>query len=227
MMTALRDKYPINSLTHQAYDSIRSTIVAGTLKPGDPLDERTITGKLKLSRTPAREALVRLEAEGLVESVPRVGMFVRKLDRRERRELMELRGALEAASAAMAAQRIAPAQAEELNTIAEEIDACPFSSDPERNRHLETTFHHYVCSIAGNSEIIRLLHQTHALYLTLFSDDGEGRPSFQEENSTDSHRRLAKEIVGGNPMRAYQVMWEHFGLSDSQRNSAIGHSQEC
>ncbi len=107
-----------------AYERLHASIREGLFQPGSRLREEEVAERLSLSRTPVREALRRLEADGIVEHRPRQGATVRQLDHTEVVELYEMRIVLERTAAEMAAKHGSPAEFDALDdlnaTIAEE-----------------------------------------------------------------------------------------------------------
>jgi len=95
---------------HHAYTEIRSRILSGELAPQEPLSEYQLAGELKISRTPVREALKRLEHEGLVRFVPNRGAFVADVSIRDIVEIYELREQLEGYAAGIAAAEMTLAE---------------------------------------------------------------------------------------------------------------------
>src|SRR5690606_26925418 len=93
-------------LRELAYMEIRSAIVEGRLKPGDPMIETELTEQLGVSRTPLREALALLEHEGLIETIPYKGTFVAGIDRQTFEEILDLRMLLETRAIELAADKI-------------------------------------------------------------------------------------------------------------------------
>ena len=87
-----------------AFAALLDALRRGVFAPGDRLREEDVGQMLGLSRTPVREALRRLEAEGIIEHKPRQGAVIRTLDHSEMVELYEMRGVLERTAAQMAAQ---------------------------------------------------------------------------------------------------------------------------
>ncbi len=83
---------PATPLTEQAYRGIKQEILSNRLPPGAPLPVDRFIREMKLSRTPVREAILRLEREGFVEIRPRLGTFVAQLDLRKIREMYHVRG---------------------------------------------------------------------------------------------------------------------------------------
>src|SRR5262247_3560247 len=86
-------------VTDWVYEELKSAIVDLRLAPGDPLREATLADQLGVSKTPIREALTRLEQEGLVETTSFKGAVVTGYSRRDLREIYELRALLEGAAA--------------------------------------------------------------------------------------------------------------------------------
>ncbi|MEM9108348.1 MAG: GntR family transcriptional regulator [Pseudomonadota bacterium] len=105
-----------------AYDSILMAIRSGEFKPGDRLREEEIGSRLALSRTPIREALRRLESDGIVEHRARQGAVIRRLDHAEVVELYEMRVVLERTAAELAAKHGSAAEFDTLEHLNRQID---------------------------------------------------------------------------------------------------------
>lgn len=110
----MSDKNQQSSPGDSAYGAVLRAIRAGDLKPGDRVREAELAGKLGLSRTPIREALRKLETQGIIEHRPRIGAIVRQLSHSEVVELYEMRVILERTAAEMAAQHSTAAELEEI-----------------------------------------------------------------------------------------------------------------
>lgn len=105
------------SLRDLAYDDIRDAILSGALPPGQRVKERDVAQQMGISTTPVKEALRRLEQEGLVVSQPRRGAVVSTLVQIPVQEIEEIRGKLEAMAARLAATRMTDAEQEHLQSI--------------------------------------------------------------------------------------------------------------
>ena len=139
------------SLTDVAYQTLKQQIVTCKLKPGEPLVYDKLARRLRLSRTPIREAILRLEREGFVEVRPRMGTFVSHVDVRQIREMYEVRSALEALAAKQAAGRIDP---EELAAVEEELRRQPdLAAISEAGQEL----HRLIVRSSGNAVLVRFL----------------------------------------------------------------------
>jgi DNA-binding GntR family transcriptional regulator len=103
----------------QAYQKLRGLLKDGVLKPGDRIIETTIAQRLDVSRTPVRDAIRRLEAEGLLD-YDRVGLVVTKLDRRSVAELYEMREVLEGTAARLFTRHASDLEVEQLLDLVEQ-----------------------------------------------------------------------------------------------------------
>lgn len=122
-----------------AHAAVISALRDGTFAPGDRLREEDVGERLGLSRTPVREALRRLEAEGIVEHRPRVGAVIRSLSHTEIVELYEMRVVLERTAAEMAAKHGTLPEFEALNDLNDRIEA--ERSNPAVGAAINQDFH--------------------------------------------------------------------------------------
>jgi DNA-binding GntR family transcriptional regulator len=141
------------------YQTLREAIVEGRLHAGDSLIEWHVARQFGTSRTPVREALLRLEAEGLAFRVPRRGLVVRQVSEHEILEVYSVRIALEALAAREAANEALPSDIAHLRWVnerlSEALDADDFASVPS----LTNEFHLAVASAAHNSMLRRFITQ--------------------------------------------------------------------
>ena len=95
------------------FNTLRKAILRGELKPGERLMEIQLANKLGVSRTPIREAIRKLELEGLVLMIPRKGAEVAQITEKNMQDVLEVRKALEELSVQLACERITPEQVED------------------------------------------------------------------------------------------------------------------
>ena len=131
-----------------AYARLLAAIRAGDYRPGDRLREVEIADRLQLSRTPVREALRRLEADGIVEHRPRMGAVLRRLSHPEMVELYEMRLVLERTAAELAAKHAVSAETDELARLNEAIAGAVAA--PARAAALNQQFHRCLHLAARN-----------------------------------------------------------------------------
>ena len=148
----LRRGLPLRDRIH---DRLRAAIISGELSPGSPVIEAELATKLGASRTPVREALRRLEAEGLLEPRGLRGSVVRELKSDDVECVFEIREALES----LAARRAARAMREpELRKLEGHVESMRASADDanEMERH-DTAFHDAILAIANGDRLKRML----------------------------------------------------------------------
>jgi DNA-binding GntR family transcriptional regulator len=144
---------------HQAVAvRLRQRIVEGHLAPGTKLNERELSELLQVSRTPLREALKMLAAEGLVELLPNRGAVVAQMSEQDVADTFELIAGLEGQSGELAAQRITPGQLAEVRALHYEMLAAYTRRDLPTYYRLNALIHSHINTAAGN----RVLTQTWA-----------------------------------------------------------------
>jgi DNA-binding GntR family transcriptional regulator len=144
-----------------AYRRLLEDIRAGTLLPGARMRETDLADRLGISRTPVREAIRQLEADGLVTHLPRQGATIRSLDHAEVVELYEMRAVLEGTAARLAARAASDIELAELAALNAELAATP--AGPQA-REVNRQFHRSLLDSARNRF---LLKSTSALQKTL------------------------------------------------------------
>jgi DNA-binding GntR family transcriptional regulator len=134
-------------LGEAVFRSLCEALQGGTYRAGDRLREEEVAQRLKVSRTPVREALGRLAARGFVEPAGGRGLIVRNLDISEVLELYAMREILEGAAARLAADH---ASRPEVDALLDIEDALADASDPAEMARLNRTFHEAICRAARN-----------------------------------------------------------------------------
>ena len=146
--TLIRDLSRDISQGQDAYQRLIAEIHTGALRPGDRLTETDLAARLGISRTPVREAIRALEADGLVVHIPRVGASIRRLNYPEVTELYEMRTVLEGTAARLAARTASDVELAELDAISRDMAAA--QSDQARLYQLNRHFHRTLLNAARN-----------------------------------------------------------------------------
>ncbi|AWN14795.1 GntR family transcriptional regulator [Salinisphaera sp. LB1] len=131
-----------------AYLQLKEAIRSGSLAPGTRVREVEIAERFGISRTPAREAIRRLESKGLISIVPHQGAVISSLDHQQTMELYDLREILEGSAAGFAARHASAAEVEELAELV--ASEPPFADDPHRLAELNRVFHASLYRAAHN-----------------------------------------------------------------------------
>ncbi len=145
-----------NTIGEQVFSELRGRIAAGQLKPGEKLRPEEIASELNVSQTPVKEALLRLGAEGLVETVPRRGTVVRRFSSTHTIELFEVREMIEtwALWAGDAADRITPDFLDRIAATIEDLGKAVGDgrfTDVEAAMAADRRMHHLIVGLGGNS----------------------------------------------------------------------------
>jgi DNA-binding GntR family transcriptional regulator len=151
-------------LTRERYvaEVLRDAILRGDLKPGEKLDQSGIAKRLRVSRTPVRNALLILSNEGLVEMAPHLGAVVSEISAEEVEEVYFLRGILEGIAARLGAERMTDEHIASLRAVLDAMDA---SSDPDEWLRLNTRFHYLVYEQASRPRLLALIDSIHDITL--------------------------------------------------------------
>lgn len=139
----------------EAYEYIKEAILTNRLKPGMPVREMDIVEQLKMSRTPIREAMRDLEAEGLVSSFSSRGTFVASITPYDVEEISELRTLLEVWALERSFNRITD---EELTYLQEELEQAKKTGDWERNHRADRLFHKLIVEKSGSRRVIQFIN---------------------------------------------------------------------
>ncbi|MGH4000174.1 MAG: GntR family transcriptional regulator [Pseudonocardiaceae bacterium] len=206
-MTGLEplDARPDN-LSEVTFETIRNGIVSRQLPPGSRVSEQKIAAQLQVSKTPVREALLRLRHAGLVEPVGR-GLCVVMPSDRAIRDAYEVRAGLEHTSARLAATRATPEQAESLILIAAKSLAAARSGDGGEFRGSDRDFHLAVANAAGNSLLSVAIKES--LILTSVLRERDVPPAGDSVDCAEEHVKVAEAIRAGLVESASERMADH------------------
>lgn len=206
-------------------DDIRAMIVRGDYAPGAALSEVGLAEAFGVSRTPIREALKQLQAEGLVEIKPQVGTFVSNPSLREVADMSRVKEVLEGLAARLMAYRGEVAELRELRRNVVESEAAIEEGRTDRYAELVAEFHRLVLQGADNGKL-QVLHRslTNQLAygrLVRTSLEQPGRPA----RSVREHRLVLEMIDAKDPDSAEQAMREHVRSSHQELMNALGKTQ--
>jgi len=186
---------------------IEQDIKNGVLLPGDSIDEVSIARKHKLSQTPIREALIKLQAQGLIKSQPRGGMIVAKMSLQQLLSLWELLAELEGVAAKLACQRMLATELTQLKEIHQSSTAIVESEDVEGWQKTNLLFHEIIYKSTRNpylrQEVLRIRTVTGYYRKHAFGALGQIRTSF------DQHERIIQAIESKNVEQAFAAMNHH------------------
>ncbi|MGW4897121.1 GntR family transcriptional regulator [Kitasatospora sp. NPDC004240] len=149
----------VKSKADLVYDSLRAAIAEGDLKPGERINMDELARNLGVSKIPIREAVKRLEADGLVASRVHSGVTVAKVDAAEMRGVFLAREAIEGLVAGLAAERVTDAQLDELDAVQQEMRAKLGTRSFQKLPELNSRFHQVLSEAAGYRILAELTDQ--------------------------------------------------------------------
>ncbi len=208
------------------FNTLRKAILRGELKPGERLMEIQLANKLGVSRTPIREAIRKLELEGLVLMIPRKGAEVAQITEKNMQDVLEVRKALEELSVQLACERITPEQVEEMKMAAEDFRKVLKSGDVTKIAEADVKFHDIIFAATNNQRLITLLNNLREQmyrFRVEYLKQKECYPQLLEE-----HDKLIALISGGEVEEACELMGCHIDnqastVSDVIRRDQVGY----
>ena len=205
-------------LSEKAYHLIKEKIVTLELPPFSVINEQALMEELELGRTPIREALLRLAAEGLVDIVPRRGMFVASIKITDLQKIFEVRRLLEGFCARLAAQRITEEQIAQMEAILQRLEQVQ-NGDVEALMSIDERFHAVLYQAADNEFLAETLERLYAPSLRLWHlaldrlNDVRG--------AIEQHRGVAEALKAGDGARAEALVQQHVTQFQQEIKAAL------
>lgn len=194
----------------KAYQTIRDGIIGGTYGPGTHMTAQDLAAACGLSRTPVREAMRRLQSEGLIALIPHRGAFVAQMDERDVQKIYDLRVVLESYAAETAALEAEPAAIDELDRLAHQMLAILDKGGPDvinEVARLNNDFHKLIVAAAANPRLDVALASIVEVPLVLRTFR---RYSMEElRRSATQHLELVSAIRARDGAWAASVMTSH------------------
>ena len=195
------------------FNTLRQAILRGELKPGERLMEIQLANKLGVSRTPIREAIRKLELEGLVLMIPRKGAEVAEITEKNMREV---RKALEELAVQLACDKITKEEIEEMKKAAEDFKKILKSKDITEIAEADVRFHDIIYMATDNQKLIQLLNNLREQmyrYRVEYLKREEAHPQLIAE-----HAAIIEYISKGEKTAATDIMCKHI---DNQVTTVI------
>jgi len=143
-------------LSQKVYQVIKKEIVYGMLEPGTKLSENKLAQDMQVSRTPIREAIRKLTAQGLIKTSPNKKMTVSEFSLIDMKEVLQVRGALEGLAAGATAFKINKEEINDLEKNVEKMNQCLRKKNLSAYCELDDQFHDIILNVCGNKWIIKM-----------------------------------------------------------------------
>lgn len=195
----------------EAYHRIRTLILDGSMPPGSTVIEARVVRTLDMSRTPVREALHRLEVEGVLKALPRGGFTVVAMSDEDLADLYQIRAVLEGLAAGTAASKRSRVDIARLEDLYDEMDIAVRERDDERLITLNREFHRSIARASGNQHLQEMLDDIKGVFERFRShavaDDARRQQAHEEHGALieamkalDS--KLARDLAEEHVQRA-------------------------
>jgi DNA-binding GntR family transcriptional regulator len=199
------------SLVDRVYETLLDRIITGAIRYGDTISIKKVAAELSVSSMPVREAMKRLEFEGVVSIKPRSSCRVRKPPRRMILEVYELREALEAFAVMRRAGNIEPSALVRMQGIVDRMRRLSSESDADAREkmaiELDRQFHAEIIGLAGN-ELLNAFSRQLSLHVNMTLMHEKTYHSLEKE-WPEMHAEVLASIQR-DPPRAVQLLREHF-----------------
>lgn len=198
------------------FNTLRQEILTGKLKPGERLMEIHLANKLGVSRTPIREAIRKLELEGLVIMMPRRGAEVAQISWKSLKDVLEVRSALDALAIELACERMGQEDLESLYKACECFEEATKTKDPTKIAEADVAFHDIIVVSTGNKRLIQLVNnlseQMYRYRFEYIKDESQHDMLVQE------HKEMYRCIQNKDKKAAASVVKKHI---DNQEEAII------
>lgn len=209
----MNDLLPLRDVV---FHTLRKAILTGQLKPGERLMEVHLANKLGVSRTPIREAIRKLELEGLVTMIPRRGAEVAQITEKSLKDVLEVRRALDVLSVELACERITKEEMEELYRACQEFEKAAREKEPSVIAQADVRLHDIIVDATRNQRLKQLVNNlSEQMYRYRFVYIQEAN---QYENLIEEHREVYESIAERNKERAARAARLHI---DNQELSIL------
>ena len=203
----MSDKLKVNMneylpLRDVVFNTLRQAIITGEFAPGERLMEMALANRLGVSRTPVREAIRKLELEGLVVMIPRKGAEVARITEKDLRDVLEVRCSLEELAAELAAERM-----DEEDKALQEFEVAIESGDNAAIADSDMEFHDIIFDATGNPRLIQIisnLREQFYRYRLEYVKDTDYHIVLLNE-----HKELVDAIESGKKEEARKIMKKH------------------
>lgn len=198
------------------FNTLRKAILTGQLKPGERLMEVHLANRLGVSRTPIREAMRKLELEGLVIMVPRRGAEVAKITEKSLKDVLEVRRALDVLSAELACDRITEEEIHKLHEACREFAQTVESRDASAITKADVALHDIIIEATRNQRLQQLVNNlSEQMYRYRFVYIKE---ESRHDNLVAEHLEIYESIASRDKERAARAAREHI---DNQEKSIL------
>ena len=201
----------IKTIRDQVYQILRDEICAGKYPPGFWLQETELTEYLGVSRSPVREALRRLVADGLLMEIPNKGVFVKEFTIRDIDEIFDMRVMLESYAIRKSRSRMTSARLQKLFDILEELERTHAAGDLAAYTQIDEVLHNRIVELSENSLVISTYDRVRSMNQQFRVLSLTSHRRFDE--SLEEHRQIVQSLAVGDVETACATNTRHLELA--------------
>jgi DNA-binding GntR family transcriptional regulator len=192
-------EHPI--LRDKAYDAIKKKLLSGEIGPGKRIREDLLAEEVSMSRTPVREAISQLTAEGFIVSLPRKGLFSSNPSREEFLDFLRIREALEILAVQQCVERIKDAGISQLDRLLTNYEQALISGDRAEASELDSRFHKAVAELSESRKLVRFIGELEDFMRLARAKERPDLSPEEKELSIQQHRAIldavrARDVAG-------------------------------
>jgi len=221
MLDNLSDHKPIRD---EVFTSLRNAILSGHFKPGERLVEKDLAEQLDISRTPIREALRKLELEGLVAYEPRKGVVVVGVSSEDALEIYMIRAVLEGLAARLAAKKRTKAELSKLKKLLYGMEECIQKNKIDKLVTLHANFHNFIAKVSKSPRLYHMIISLHD-YIKKFAEIPCYLPG-RLQYGWEEHRDIVDAIDDGDDKKAEYATRNHIMLAKESLLKVISSDED-
>jgi DNA-binding GntR family transcriptional regulator len=207
-------------LGQHVFENLKQAIIRGDLAPGDRIVETQVAEALDISRTPVREAIHKLEREGLLKKLPKGGFTVMSLSREDIEETFGIRSVLESYAARLAALKHHDDELKPLEEKIKEFKTCLQKGDTDALPKINTEFHNLLYALSRSPKLVRMINdlrdQIFRFRKILLKID------HMPEASNEDHRKMLAAIRKRDVTKVEELVRQHISKGRKTVLKAIG-----
>lgn len=211
----------VGTIRNQVYQILKEDICTGKYRPGQWLQENEVATQLSVSRSPVREALRQLAADGLVVGLPNKGVFVKEFTSRDIDEVFDLRVLLENYAIGRLRNNLSAAGIEQLMACLTGLERAHAQNDLNRYIDEDARLHNLLVELSANSLLRSMYDRVHSMNQQFRIYSLSSKKRFDE--SVDEHRGMIHCLLTGNTQEAQAINRQHLQLA---REKIIEHMSQ-
>jgi len=207
------------SLKEKAYRIIKEKLMKMEFEPGSRIREDLLAEEISMSRTPVREAINRLTAEGFINNIPRRGLFFIKIDKEEIKDLLDIREALEILTVRKCIEKSSIEEIHNLERIIDEIQHAFKARKYGHCNDLDRIFHLEIAKIAGNKKLTDFCHEIEDYMHIARAVEKETHTREKNKCALNEHQAILECIKNKDKLGAEEAMRKN--ISSMKKNLGI------